>query len=98
MMRVSGVSYQSCLDKVYEDSHNAEANQCSAIVDRREHDFCGAYNSSTCELQPTIASGLQRCRIGAKPDISQIDPLWVYNEGRSKYFEPYGHGSRNNLL
>ena len=97
MMRVSGVSYQSCVDKVYEVS-NAQASQCSVAVDRREYDFCGAYNESACEIQPTIASGLKGCEIGAKPDISQIDPYcWVYNEG-CKYFEPYGHGSRTNLL
>jgi hypothetical protein len=97
MMRVSGVSYQSCVDKVYEVS-KAEANQCSLVVDRRTYDFCRAYDQSTCEVQPTIASGLKGCEIGAKPDISQMDPFcWVYNEG-CKQFEPYGHGSTTKLI
>ena len=97
MMRVSGVSYQSCVDKVYEVS-NADANRCSVVVDRREYDFCGAYDQSTCEVQPTMASGLKGCEIGEKPDISQIDPFcWVYNED-CKQFEPYGHASIINLI
>ena len=97
MMRVSGVSYQSCVDKVYEVS-NADANRCSVFVDHREYDFCGAYDQSTCEVQPTMASGLKGCEIGEKPDISQIDPFcWVYNED-CKQFEPYGHASIINLI
>jgi len=97
MMRVSGVSYESCVDKVYEVS-NAEANRCSVVVDGREYDSCGAYDQSKCEVEPTVASGLTGCVIGDKPDISQMDPFcWVYNEG-CKQFEPYGHGSRTKLI
>jgi len=94
MMRVSGVDFANCTSAVGQ----VTPQNCIVNVGGRTFDVCGNNDTAICEVEPTIASGLHGCQVGAPPIISEIDPFcWVYNE-QLEQFDAWGHGSQLGLL
>ena len=94
IMRVRGLSLSECSQQVYDA---AQGSACSLSISGFMYDICNGFGESTCEVSPTIESGLYGCHLGDTPNASAVDPYcWVYREDLQS-FEPFGQGSQVGL-